>query len=137
MKKTSNATKPKFYLLTLGCPKNTVDSEGMTELLVDARYQPTDDPAAADVLLVNTCGFLQAATEESLGALQDLAAHKRKNQLLIAAGCMAQRFGEQIAREVDGLDGVIGTKSWADIVPFIQQLRDSRRTRRQPLYHLP
>lgn len=137
MKKKSNAIKPKFYLLTLGCPKNTVDSEGMTELLVDARYQPTDDPAAADVLLVNTCGFLQAATAESLSALQELAAHKRKNQLLIAAGCMAQRFGEQIARDVDGLDGVIGTKSWADIVPFIQQLRDSRRTRRQPLYHLP
>lgn len=137
MKKKAKQTQPKFYLLTLGCPKNVVDSDGMSDLLLDAHYRPTDDPAAADVLLVNTCGFLQAAKDESIGMLQELAANKQRGQLLIAAGCMAQRFGAQIAREVDGLDGVIGTRAWADIVPFIQQLRDSRHTRRQPLYHLP
>ncbi len=137
MKKKAKHTQPKFFLLTLGCPKNVVDSDGMSDLLLDANYRPTDDPAAADVLLVNTCGFLQAAKDESIGMLQELAANKRRGQLLIAAGCMAQRFGEQISREVDGLDGVIGTRAWADIVPFIRKLRDSRRTRRAPLYHLP
>jgi len=121
----------------LGCPKNTVDSEGMSELLLGANFRATDNPKHADVLLVNTCGFLQAAKDESIGALQDLAAHKKRGQLLIAAGCMARRFGNQIANEVQGLDGVIGTRSWADIVPFIQSLRDSRRTRKEPIYHLP
>ena len=130
-------TTSTFYLLTLGCPKNIVDSEGMSEFLQQANYQPTDLPDEADVLIVNTCGFLQAAKDESIGILQELADGKRKDQLLIAAGCMAQRFGGQITREVKGLDGVIGTRAWPDIVPFIQNLRDSRRTRKEPIYHLP
>ena len=137
MKKKSKPKTQKYYLLTLGCPKNTVDSEGMSELLLGANFRATDNPKHADVLLVNTCGFLQAAKDESIGALQDLAAHKKRGQLLIAAGCMAQRFGNQIANEVQGLDGVIGTRSWADIVSFIQSLRDTRRARKDPIYHLP
>ncbi|HHJ06801.1 MAG TPA: 30S ribosomal protein S12 methylthiotransferase RimO, partial [Anaerolineae bacterium] len=126
-----------FYLLTLGCPKNIVDSEGMSEFLQQANYQPADLPEEADVLIVNTCGFLQAAKAESLDMLQELAAGKRKDQLLIAAGCMAQRFGGQITREVSGLDGIIGTRAWPDIVPFIQKLKVARRTRKEPVFHLP
>ncbi|HEY85641.1 MAG TPA: 30S ribosomal protein S12 methylthiotransferase RimO, partial [Chloroflexi bacterium] len=99
--------------------------------------QPTDLPDEAGVLIVNTCGFLQAATDESLGILQELAAGKRKDQLLIAAGCMAQRFGGQITREVKGLDGLIGTRAWPDIVPFIQKLKAARRVRQDPIFHLP
>ena len=64
-----------------------------------------------------------------------MAATKRKNQLLIAAGCMAQRFGSDVTRQVKGLDGLIGTRAWADIVPFIQKLRAKKRP--APLYHLP
>jgi ribosomal protein S12 methylthiotransferase len=67
--------------------------------------------------------------------LQELAAGKRKNQLLIAAGCMAQRFGSDVTRQVKGLDGLIGTRAWTDIVPFIQKLRANQRP--GPLYHLP
>lgn len=123
--------------MTLGCPKNIVDSEGMSELLLADNFRETSNAGAADVLIVNTCGFLQAAKDESIGALRDLAAKKRKNQLLIAAGCMTQRFGQQISREVPGLDGLIGTRSWPDIVPFIRKLKESRRTRPEPIYHLP
>jgi len=130
-------TALQFYILTLGCPKNVVDSEGMGELLTQARFRPTDDPAAADVLIVNTCGFLQAAKAESIGVLRELAAQKRPGQLLIAAGCMAQRDGRELSRQVRGLDGVIGTRAWADIVPFLQRLRAGRNGRRGPVFHLP
>jgi ribosomal protein S12 methylthiotransferase len=134
-KKNHTEREATFFLLTLGCPKNTYDSEGITELLLQASYLSTTDPRRADVLIVNTCGFLQAAKDESIETLQALAAGKRKNQLLIAAGCMAQRFGRDVTRQVRGLDGLIGTRSWADIVPFIQKLRANKRP--TPLYHLP
>lgn len=131
----SKKKQSRFYLLTLGCPKNIVDSEGMSELLAGSGYAATDDPARADVLIVNTCGFLEAAKAESIGALQELAAAKRPGQALVAAGCMAQRFGPDLIREVPGLDGLIGTRSWPDIVPFLQRLRAGRR--QEPVFHLP
>ncbi len=134
-KKKRKQKEPAFYLLTLGCPKNVYDSEGLSEMLLQASYNAVDDPRRADVLIVNTSGFLQAAKDESIGALQELAEMKRKNQLLIAAGCMAQRFGSEVTRQVKGLDGLIGTRAWTDIVPFIQKLRANKRP--EPLYHLP
>jgi ribosomal protein S12 methylthiotransferase len=134
-KKRKKERGASFYLLTLGCPKNIYDSEGISEMLLQANYNGTDDPNQADVLIVNTCGFLQAAKAESIEALQELAARKRNNQLLIAAGCMAQRFGSDVTKQVKGLDGLIGTRAWADIVPFIQKLRAKKRP--APLYHLP
>lgn len=119
----------------MGCPKNVFDSEGINEMLLQASYNGVNDPRRADVLIVNTCGFLQAAKDESIQALQELAQLKRKGQLLIAAGCMAQRFGSEVTRQVKGLDGLIGTRAWTDIVPFIQKLRANKRP--EPLYHLP
>jgi ribosomal protein S12 methylthiotransferase len=127
--------QPRFYLLTLGCPKNLIDSEGMSELLTAGGYRPIDNPARADVLIVNTCGFLEASKSESIGALQELAKTKKPRQALVAAGCMAQRFGPDLVREVPGLDGLIGTRSWPDILPFLQQLRASHR--QEPIFHLP
>lgn len=118
-----------YYLLTLGCPKNTVDSEGMAMLLSSAGYRGTAAPETADILIVNTCGFLSAAEEESLAALRKLAAHKRRDQMLIAAGCMAQRNGEQILREVPGVDGLLSTRRWMEVVPFIQELRGGQGQR--------
>jgi ribosomal protein S12 methylthiotransferase len=112
-----------YYLLTLGCPKNTVDSKGMAMLLSAAGYQGVSIPKSADVIIVNTCGFLEAAAEESLAALRDLAQHKRRGQTLIAAGCMAQRAGDRIVKEVPGVDGLLGTRRWMEIVPFVQGLR--------------
>lgn len=127
--------KKQFYLLSLGCSKNTVDSESMASLLVNAGFRGTADPDDASVLIVNTCGFIEGARQESIGALRELAANKGKNQLLIAAGCMAQRYGDEVVAWAPGVDGVIGTRRWMDIVPFVRQLR--RRKHPQPLYHLP
>ena len=126
----------RYYLLTLGCPKNSVDSEGMAMLLSQAGYDGTADPDEADVLLVNTCGFLAAAEDESLAALRELAGNKRRGQLLIAAGCMAQRNGERIVREVPGIDGLLGTRRWMEIVPFIQGLRGGTAQRTLGRYAL-
>jgi ribosomal protein S12 methylthiotransferase len=121
--KSSRSEGSRYYLLTLGCPKNQVDSEGMAMALLGAGYQGTGSPQEADVLIVNTCGFLSAAEDESIAALKVLADAKRPGQLLIAAGCMAQRSGARIVREVPRVDGLLGTRRWMEIVPFVQNLR--------------
>ena len=127
--------KKQFFLLSLGCSKNTVDSNSMADLLLRAGFDAADDPDDAGVLIVNTCGFIESARQESVGALLELAALKGPNQLLIAAGCMAQRYGNEVVEWVPGIDGVIGTRRWMDIVPFVRELR--RRKHPEPLYHLP
>lgn len=129
------AAQRAYYLLSLGCAKNTVDSESIAQLLRRDGYQGTADPADADVLIVNTCGFIDAAKQESIGALRDLASGKRSDQMLIAAGCLAQRYGPVLAQEVPGIDGVIGTRRWMDILDLIAGLRGRKDP--QPLYHLP
>jgi ribosomal protein S12 methylthiotransferase len=121
--KSPKSKEPRYYLLTLGCPKNQVDSEGMAMLLHGAGYRGTGLPEEADVLIVNTCGFLSAAEDESIAALQELAKTKRPGQLLVAAGCMAQRAGDRIVREAPGVDGLLGTRRWMEIVPFVRSVR--------------
>jgi ribosomal protein S12 methylthiotransferase len=134
--KSPKSKEPCYYLLTLGCPKNQVDSEGMAMLLRGAGYRGTALPREADVLIVNTCGFLAAAEEESIAALQELAKAKRAGQMLVAAGCMAQRAGDRIAREVPGVDGLLGTRRWMEIVPFVRGLRGGVGQRRLGRYAL-
>src|SRR5258708_29260792 len=124
----------KYFLLSLGCSKNTVDSESMAQLMNSAGMSGVEAAAQAEVLIVNTCGFINAAKEESLNALRDLAASKRRDQLLIAAGCMAQRYGTELVAKVPGLDGVIGTRRWMDIVDLIGRLRTRKHPER--IYHL-
>lgn len=128
-------TAKSFYLVSLGCSKNTVDSESIGQLLTRAGYQFTEKPSRAGVLIVNTCGFIGPAREESYQALRELAAHKRKGQLLIAAGCLTQRYGAEVARRVPGVDGILGARRWMDIVELIQSLRAAGAPR--PRYHLP
>ncbi len=124
-----------FHLISLGCAKNTVDSESMAQLLVGTGYNATDDPDKAGVLIVNTCGFIGPAKEESLQVLSELASNKRKGQTLIAAGCLTQRYGVEVARQVPGIDGILGTRRWMDIVDVVQRLRSSKHP--EPVYHLP
>jgi ribosomal protein S12 methylthiotransferase len=95
-------------------------------MLSDAGYRGTAVPDDADVLIVNTCGFLQAAEDESLANLRELAESKRRGQVLIAAGCMAQRNGSRIVQEVPGVDGLLGTRRWMEVVPFIKTLREAK-----------
>ncbi len=124
-----------FYILSLGCAKNTVDSESMAQLLREAGYRGTENPEQAEALIVNTCGFIGPARTESLQALRKLAVGKRAGQQLIAAGCLSQRYGAELIREVPGLDGILGTRRWMDIVQLARQLRRRKNTR--PIYHLP
>lgn len=112
----------RVHLITLGCPKNTVDSEMMGELLRQAGHSLVDAPHQADVLVVNTCGFIAPAREESYRQLQELAARKRRRQKLVAAGCLAQREGAALRRRVPGVDAILGTQSWPEIVTLLRRL---------------
>ncbi len=127
--------KETYYLLSLGCAKNTVDSHSMAQLLEADGLRQHERPDQAEVLIVNTCGFIASAREESLQALQELAALKSPEQYLIAAGCLAQRFGQELAHHVPQLDGVLSTRRWMDIVEVVRRVR--ARKHPQPLFHLP
>jgi len=124
-----------FYILSLGCAKNTVDSESMAQLLHEAGYIRTENPEQAEALIVNTCGFIGPARDESLQALRELATDKRAGQQLIATGCLSQRFGARLIQDVPGIDGILGTRRWMDIVQLARRLR--RRKNARPIYHLP
>lgn len=127
--------KDTFYLLSLGCAKNTVDSESMAALLTRDGLRRVDSPKKADVLIVNTCGFIGPAREESYRELDRLARRKRTGQLLIAAGCLTGRYGIEVARRVPGIDGILSTRRWMDIVELVRRLRTQPNP--EPLYHLP
>ena len=126
----------KFYLVSLGCAKNTVDSESMASLMEEAGFIATEKAHDAGVLIVNTCGFIGPAKKESLDTLAQLAKKKRKGQLLIAAGCLTQRYGQMVAEQVPGIDGILGTRRWMDIIDLVQEIRgDSPYPKTH--YHLP
>jgi ribosomal protein S12 methylthiotransferase len=127
--------KNTFHLVSLGCAKNTVDSDSMAQLLQRDGYRAVDDPAHAGVLIVNTCGFIGPAKEESYAVLRELADGKRPGQVLIAAGCLTQRHGIEVAKQVPGVDGILGTRRWMDIIEVVRELR--RGPHPEPLYHLP
>ena len=124
-----------FHLVSLGCAKNTVDSNGMAQLLQGDGYLPVSDPDLAGILLVNTCGFIEPAREESYTVMRELAQGKKDGQLLIAAGCLTQRYGQEVLEKVPGIDGLLGTRRWMDILQVVNKLRGSGSPR--PLYFLP
>jgi len=114
---------PRFYIASLGCPKNTVDSSGMAVLLQRAGYEATQQPTEADVVIVNTCGFIGPARAESLEYLQELAEQSRGDQKVVAAGCWAQREPEKLLELVPELDAVIGTRTWQALPALLAELR--------------
>ncbi len=117
----------KYHLITLGCPKNNVDSEGMHGLLLAQGHHAVDAPELADIVIVNTCSFIQAARDETIGVLRGLAKTKRSGQRLIAAGCMAESHREQIVRDVPGIDATLSTKEWMRIGEVIAPDESKRR----------
>jgi ribosomal protein S12 methylthiotransferase len=127
--------RDKYYLLSLGCSKNTVDSESIAQVLNQSGMHGVGDPNKAEVLIVNTCGFIDAAKAESIDALRELVDSKRSGQMVIAAGCLSQRYGANLVQEIPGLDGVIGTRRWMDIFDLVTRLRGRKKP--EPLYHLP
>ena len=127
--------KPRFHVVSLGCAKNTVDSESMSALLQTSGYAETADASRADVVIVNTCGFIGPAKEESLRVLREFAGSKRPGQLLLAAGCLTQRYGAEVIAQAPGVDGVLGTRRWADVVEVVRALRQGGIPK--PVYRLP
>lgn len=105
-------------------------------LLRDANYRPTDRQQEADVLIVNTCGFLEASKEESIGVLQELSRRKRKQQILVAAGCLVQRNGAEVIERVPKVDGLLGTRRWMEVLQLIGQIRSGKARRRLERYTL-
>ncbi len=124
-----------FHVVSLGCAKNTVDSDSMAQLMMNSGYDLVDRPNRAEVIIVNTCGFIGPAKAESLKVLGELASQKRKGQTLIAAGCLTQRYGAEVVRQVPGIDGILGTRRWMDIVDVVRSLRKGAHP--EPVYHLP
>lgn len=127
--------KNTFHLVSLGCAKNTVDSDSMAQLLIRDGYNAVEDPHKASVLIVNTCGFIGPAKAESYRILGELAQAKKDGQVLIAAGCLTQRYGVEVAQKVPGIDGILGTRRWMDIVQVVKDLRKTKHP--EPIYHLP
>jgi ribosomal protein S12 methylthiotransferase len=109
---------PTLAFVTLGCPKNTVDSEHMLGALVQDGFRTVADVSEADIAVVNTCAFLQSAVRESKEAIAAVAELKSTGRLkgLIVAGCLAQRSGEALLTEFPGVDAVLGTGQWRDVV---------------------
>jgi len=123
----------RFHLLTLGCPKNVVDSEAMAAVLATLGHVPVAGPDDADLIIVNTCGFLAAAREEALAELRGLAAAKRSDQLLVAAGCLAQRDGDSILQQVPEVNGLLGTRRWMEIGTLLERLQHHRADNAPPV----
>jgi ribosomal protein S12 methylthiotransferase len=131
-----------FYLISLGCPKNLVDSAGLATLLNHAGFVPAATAEEADLLIVNTCGFIESAREESRTVLLELAQTRRPGQQIVAAGCYSQRFPNELADAVPGIDGLIGTRHWADIEILVKRLYEEQADRhrhkeQRPIYHSP
>lgn len=99
------------HFVSLGCPKNRVDTEVLAGLAARAGLSIVGEPSAADVIVVNTCGFIESAREESVAALLDMARFKEggRCRLLVAAGCLAQRYGEELAAQLPEVDFFLGT----------------------------
>ena len=108
-----------LYLLTLGCPKNRVDSEIMLGGFLQKGYELVQDPAAAEVIVVNSCAFIGPAKEESIDAILDLGRYKDRAQgrceTFVVAGCLPQRYGAELQREMPEVDHFVGTGAYADL----------------------
>jgi ribosomal protein S12 methylthiotransferase len=121
----ASSTRPKrVYLETLGCAKNRVDSEIMLGALGRQGYAFTDDPAQAQVIIVNTCAFLTSASEESIGRLLDLSDYKSSGscEKLVSAGCLSERYRGALLGEIPELDGVLGSSNFHEIPALLDDL---------------
>ena len=115
-------TPPTFWLTTLGCAKNQVDSEKVQAMLAEAGYQAADSPGVADVVMVNTCAFIEDARRESVEAILNLQEEKRPDARTIVLGCMAQRFGVEVEEALPEVDSVLGLDRYGELVSTLDRL---------------
>src|SRR6187397_3146151 len=111
----------KIGLVSLGCPKNLVDSEVMLGLAQQAGHELTRDAQSADVLIVNTCAFIDSAKQESIDTILEMAEHKKDGacRRLFVTGCLAERYRDELKREIPEIDAVLGTGQVPEIVGAI------------------
>jgi len=120
----------KLHLISLGCTKNLVDSEVMLGKL--KHMEITDDPSQADLIIVNTCGFIEAAKEESVTAILEAAQMKKENSLLVVSGCLSERYKEELIEELPEIDIITGVGDYEKI----DELISSRQSRFTPEVYL-
>lgn len=118
-----------ILFISLGCDKNLVDSEVMLGMLADKGYYFTDDETRADVVVVNTCCFINDAKEESINTILEMAELKKSGQVkaLIVTGCLAQRYQEEIQEEIEEVDAIIGTSAIEAIVDTLEEVLSGHR----------
>src|SRR5688572_20922330 len=118
----------KIGFVSLGCPKNLVDSEVMLGLAEEAGHAITSDAAAADVLVVNTCAFIDRAKQESIDTILEMAELKkqRAGRRLVVTGCLAERYREELQREIPDIDAVLGTGEVPHILDALTSDADRR-----------
>jgi ribosomal protein S12 methylthiotransferase len=118
---------PRVAFVSLGCAKNLVDTEVMIAKLGAAGYELVGDAAQADTVVINTCAFIDPAKAESTDVIMEHADNKRRGQQLVVAGCLAQRYGEQLQALVPEIDGVVGTGSYGSIVELLDDVKAGQR----------
>lgn len=120
--------KRKAAVVSLGCAKNLVDTENMLGLLSENGFEFTTDEHNADLLLVNTCGFIESAKEESIEAILNLADQKKtKNSKLIVTGCLAQRYKDELMKEIPEIDAIIGTGGISQVINVVEKVFSGER----------
>ncbi|HBM79999.1 MAG TPA: 30S ribosomal protein S12 methylthiotransferase RimO, partial [Clostridiaceae bacterium] len=120
-------------MVSLGCDKNRVDSEIMLGILSGERYNIVNNERDADILIVNTCCFIESAKEESINTILELAENKKigKCKALIVSGCLAERYADDLLSEIPEIDAVIGTGNYLEIDNVIQAvLKNEERVKR-------
>jgi ribosomal protein S12 methylthiotransferase len=130
LKKTSKpgvrtgAAEPEatIHFVSLGCPKNRVDSEVMLGLAERSGYRHVDDPAAASVIVVNTCGFIDAAKKESIDTILELSEHKQSGscERLVVTGCLSQRYPEELGKNLPEVDHILGSSDMLKLEQVLQ-----------------
>src|SRR3954464_3111388 len=121
----SSSPKGTYAFVSLGCPKNLVDSERMLGKLAQDGYQLTPDADGADVVIVNTCGFIEPARQESLGGIREMLQLKQQGKVgaVVVAGCLAERKGDALLDDVPGVDQIVGVFGREEIVQVADRAR--------------
>lgn len=119
----------KIGVVSLGCPKNLVDSETMLGLIHEENYEITNDPSEAEIIIVNTCGFIESAKEESINTILQMAEYKKSGscKYIIVTGCLSQRYAEELFNELPEADAIAGVEVYDEIGSIIKRVMNGER----------
>lgn len=119
----------KIGVVSLGCPKNLVDSETMLGLIHEENYEITNDPSKAEIIIVNTCGFIESAKEESINTILQMAEYKKSGscKYIIVTGCLSQRYAEELFNELPEADAIAGVEVYDEIGSIIKRVMNGER----------